>query len=127
GKMGLGLGTQVRRSGGRTVVVGRDCRESSTRFRDALCKGLAATGVGAVDVGVVPTPLVYFAANTLPVDGLAMITGSHNPPEYNGFKIGAGKTTFHGSEIQALRQMIEKGDFEKGSPGNIHEFDIVTP
>ena len=68
-----------------------------------------------LDVGVVPTPLTYFAANTLPVDGLAMITGSHNPPEYNGFKIGAGKTTFHGDEIQALRKLIEARRLRAGA------------
>jgi phosphomannomutase/phosphoglucomutase len=80
-----------------------------------------------LDVGVVPTPLTYFAANTLPVDGLAMITGSHNPPEYNGFKVGHGKTTLHGHEIQALRQLIEARDFEVGPPWRASPFDIVTP
>src|SRR4051812_44392610 len=125
--LGRGLGTVVRRKGGRSVALGRDCRESSTRFRDAMAKGLTATGIDVVDIGVVPTPLTYFAANTLPVDGLAMITGSHNPPEYNGFKIGAGKTTFHGPEIQSLKALIEKGDFEKGLKGTVQEFDIVTP
>jgi phosphomannomutase/phosphoglucomutase len=126
-KLGLGLGTMVRRQGGSTVTVGRDCRESSTRFREALCQGLTATGVCVLDVGVVPTPLTYFAANTLPVDGLAMITGSHNPPEYNGFKMGVGKSTFHGQDVQALRRLIEKGDFERGPKGSIREFDIITP
>ncbi|HSP77845.1 MAG TPA: phosphomannomutase/phosphoglucomutase [Myxococcaceae bacterium] len=126
--LGQGLGTVVRRQGGRSLVVGRDCRESSTRFRDALCRGLTSTGLNVLDVGVVPTPLTYFAANTLPVDGLAMITGSHNPPEYNGFKIGAGKTTFHGPEIQALRQLIEARDFERSAtPGTVSPFDIHTP
>jgi phosphomannomutase / phosphoglucomutase len=126
--LGQGLGTVVRRKGGRTVVVGRDCRESSTRFRDALCKGLTSTGLDVLDVGVVPTPLTYFAANTLPVEGLAMITGSHNPPEYNGFKIGAGKTTFHGPEIQELRRLIEARDFERAErPGEVTPYDIITP
>jgi phosphomannomutase/phosphoglucomutase len=126
--LGKGLGTIVRRQGGRSIVVGRDCRESSTRFRDALCQGLTSTGLNVWDVGVVPTPLTYFAANTLPVDGLAMITGSHNPPEYNGFKIGAGKTTFHGPEIQALRRLIEANDFERSAtPGTMSTFDIITP
>ena len=126
--LGKGLGTVVRRKGGRSIVVGRDCRESSTRFRDALCRGLTSTGLNVFDVGVVPTPLTYFAANTLPVDGLAMITGSHNPPEYNGFKIGAGKTTFHGHEIQALRKLIEARDFEtSATPGVVSPFDIHTP
>ncbi|WNG40319.1 phosphomannomutase/phosphoglucomutase [Archangium violaceum] len=126
--LGKGLGTVVRRKGGRSIVVGRDCRESSTRFRDALCRGLTSTGLNVLDVGVVPTPLTYFAANTLPVDGLAMITGSHNPPEYNGFKIGAGKTTFHGPEIQALRKLIEARDFEQSPlPGSVTPYDIHTP
>lgn len=125
--LGRGLGTVVKRKGGRSIVVGRDCRESSTRFREALCKGLTSTGLNVMDVGVVPTPLTYFAAHTLPVDGLAMITGSHNPPEYNGFKIGAGKSTFHGGEIQDLRRLIEAGDFEKDVPGTVAPFDIITP
>ena len=125
-KLGLGLGTTLRRAGGRSLVVGRDCRESSPRFRDALARGLMATGCEVIDVGVVPTPLVYFAANTLPVEGLAMITGSHNPAAYNGFKMGLGKSTFHGPEIQALRRLIEAGDFERGR-GGLREWDIVTP
>ena len=83
--------------------------------------------MNVIDVGVVPTPIVYYAANTLPVDGLAMITGSHNPPEYNGFKMGVGKTTFYGETIQELRKLIEKGDFEKGTPGTVSHFDAVTP
>src|SRR5262252_341062 len=126
-KLGRGLGTIVRRQGGRWIVVGRDCRESSTRFREAICSGITSTGLHVMDVGIVPTPVTYFAANTLPVDGLAMITGSHNPPEYNGFKVGCGKTTFHGSEIQELRQLIEAGDFERGSGGKVIQFDVVTP
>jgi len=125
--LGRGLGTVIRRKGGHSATVGRDCRESSPRFRDALSAGLCATGLDVLDVGVVPTPLTYFAANTLPVDGLAMITGSHNPPEYNGFKVGHGKTTLHGHEIQELRHLMEAGDFETGRPGKVTPFDIVTP
>ena len=126
--LGKGLGTLCRRAHGDWMVVGRDCRESSTRFRDALCRGITSTGVSVRDIGVVPTPLTYFAANTLPVDGLAMITGSHNPPEYNGFKTGLGKTTFHGAEIQALRRLIEARDFVVAkTPGRVEPFDIVTP
>jgi phosphomannomutase/phosphoglucomutase len=126
-QLGLGLGTTVRRKGGKNVVLGRDCRESSDRFREAMIRGLTSTGANVIDIGVVPTPLTYFAANTLPEsDALAMITGSHNPKEYNGFKMGVGKTTFHGHEIQALRELIEKGDFEKGK-GEVRSHDIVTP
>ena len=127
-RLGRGLGTLVARARGRTVVVGRDCRESSPRLRDALCRGLTATGLDVLDVGVVPTPLVYFAAHTLPVDGLAMITASHNPPEYNGLKAGVGRSTFQGEEIQALRRLVEAGDFVQGArPGTVSPFDIVTP
>ncbi|MGQ0504000.1 MAG: phosphomannomutase/phosphoglucomutase [Myxococcaceae bacterium] len=127
-KLGKGLGTVIRRKGGMSLALGRDCRESSTVFREALAKGLTSTGLNVLDIGVVPTPLTYFAANTLPVDGLAMITGSHNPPEYNGFKIGAGKTTFHGHEIQELRKLIEASDYEVAkTPGTLNEFDIITP
>jgi phosphomannomutase/phosphoglucomutase len=126
-KLGKGLGTMISKKGGHAIAVGRDCRESSTRFRDFLCKGLTSTGLNVLDVGVVPTPLTYFAANTLPVDGLAMITGSHNPPEYNGFKIGAGKTTFHGPEIQELKSIILENRFVTGRTGKVEEFDIITP
>jgi phosphomannomutase/phosphoglucomutase len=76
----------------------------------------------------VPTPIVYYAANTLGTDGLAMITGSHNPPEYNGFKMGVGKTTFYGETIQQLRKLIETNDLEKSDRlGTVREFDAVTP
>src|SRR5262245_57322777 len=99
--VGRGFATMLRRKGGKRIVLGRDCRTSSTIFDHILRKNLNESGIDVVDIGVVPTPLTYFAANTLPnIDGLWMITGSHNPPEYNGFKIGLGKTTLHGSEIQ---------------------------
>lgn len=126
--LGRGLATMVKRAGGSTVVVGRDARLSGQRFRDAFIKGATSTGIHVIDVGIVPTPIVYFAANTLPVEGLAMITGSHNPPEYNGFKMGVGKTTFYGETIQELRKLIERGDFEKSDrPGTVSDFDAVTP
>jgi phosphomannomutase/phosphoglucomutase len=127
--LGRGLGTLARKAvTGRAPVlaVGRDARESSVIFRDALSRGLNATGCDVIDVGLVPTPLCYFAANTLPVDGSAMITGSHNPPEYNGFKVGLGKTTFHGGEIQELRKLIESGDFATGT-GRCSVHDITSP
>jgi phosphomannomutase/phosphoglucomutase len=126
--LGRGLATMVKRAGGTTLVVGRDARTSGPRFNAAFLKGATSTGIHVIDVGVVPTPIVYFAANTLPVDGLACITGSHNPPEYNGFKMGVGKTTFYGETIQELRKLIEKGDFETSDrPGNVSTFDAITP
>jgi phosphomannomutase/phosphoglucomutase len=126
--LGKGLGTLCARAGGKSLVVGRDCRLHSTRLRDAFLKGVSSTGIHAVDVGIVPTPVVYYAANTLPVDGLAVITGSHNPAEYNGFKVGLGKTTIYGDDIQRLRKLIEAKDFTRGTtPGRVMGFDAVTP
>jgi phosphomannomutase/phosphoglucomutase len=125
--IGKALGTKVRAAGGKTVVVGRDCRESGERFNRQLVAALRSTGCDVVDLGVVPTPLVYFAAYTLPgIDGSCQITGSHNPPEYNGLKLGLGKSTFHGEEIQELRRIIEQGEFASGA-GSVRSHDIVTP
>ncbi len=125
-RVGQALGTRVRRSGGRTVVVGRDCRTSGERFARRMFAGLLSTGCDVLDLGVVPTPLTYFAAQTLPVDGLCMITGSHNPPEYNGLKVGVGKTTIYGPEIQELYRLAASGAFERGS-GKVTAHDVVTP
>jgi phosphomannomutase / phosphoglucomutase len=108
------LGTMVRDAGGSRVVVGRDCRTSGPRFAARAIAGLNATGVDVVDLGIVPTPLTYFAARTLDVHGLCMITGSHNPPEYNGLKIAVGDTTLHGEGVQKLRQRVESGRFASG-------------
>ncbi len=125
--IGKALGTKVRAAGGRNVVVGRDCRESGERFNRQLVAALRSTGCDVVDLGVVPTPLVYFAAYTLPgVDGSCQITGSHNPPEYNGLKLGLGKSTFHGDEIQELRRVIERGEFATGQ-GGYRTHDVVAP
>ncbi len=127
-KLGKGLATMVKRKGGRTIVVGRDARISSPKYNDLFIRGATSTGIHVIDVGVVPTPCVYFAANTLPVEGLAMITGSHNPSEYNGFKMGTGNTTFYGETIQELRKMIEASDYETSDrKGNVTLFDVVTP
>src|SRR5512138_3576431 len=100
-----GFGTMVRRAGGSRVVVGRDCRLSSGRFADGVTSALHATGVDVIDLGVVPTPLTYFAAATLAVHGFCMITASHNPPQYNGLKVGVGKAPLHGRGIQELRRV----------------------
>jgi phosphomannomutase / phosphoglucomutase len=126
--LGKGLATMVKRAGGTAIVVGRDARESGPRFSNLFIRGVTSTGIDVVDVGIVPTPVVYYAANSLPVDGLAVITGSHNPSEYNGFKMGVGKTTFYGETIQKLRTMIEANDFESSNKkGTVSSFDAVTP
>jgi len=125
GLIARGFARMVRDAGGRRVVLGRDCRTSSTVFRGVFRDALNASGIDVVDVGVVPTPLTYFGAHVLDVDGLVMITGSHNPPEYNGFKIGVGRTTLHGDEIQRLLGIVQRGDFVEGS-GTTEEIDLVS-
>src|SRR6202165_4955792 len=124
-QLGLGLGTYLQRKAGRKSNVGRDCRLSSTRLRDALLKGLLASGCDVTDIGVVPTPLLYYSAQQLKADGAIMITGSHNPPEYNGFKTVCGQSTLHGETIQDVRQIIEAQDFERGE-GSETTADVVT-
>jgi phosphomannomutase / phosphoglucomutase len=124
--VGKALGTRIREAGGRRAAVGRDARLSGPAFARAMISALRSTGVDVLDLGVVPTPLTYFAAHTAGVDGICMITGSHNPPEYNGLKIGLGSATFHGEEIQALRRLAESGPFATGS-GSVAPYDVVTP
>lgn len=126
-QLGRGLGTYIRRhSGGHVVSVGRDCRLSSTRLRDALVAGLLAAGCDVTDIGVVPTPVLYYSRQHLKTNGAVMITGSHNPPEYNGFKSMSGDDTLHGDTIQDVRKLIERGDFETGA-GKLRTLDLVTP
>lgn len=126
GLVARALGTKVREAGGSRVVVGRDARLSGPAFHRAAVAGLLATGCDVVDLGMVPTPLTYFAAQTLDVQGLCMITGSHNPPEYNGMKIGVGKTTLYGEAIQEILRTVQAGRFATGQ-GQVTAHDIVTP
>lgn len=122
-KLGRAIGSYVKRKGGKTLTVGRDCRISSDRIRQSLIDALLSTGVNVIDIGLVPTPLLYFSVFELNSDGGIMITGSHNPPEHNGFKICVGKTTIHGEEIQYLKQIIQKDSYESGK-GTLSEKDI---
>ena len=124
-QLGLGLGSYLRRHSGSKINVGRDCRLSSTRLRDALVKGLLAAGCDVTDIGVVPTPVLYYSAQQLIADGAIMITGSHNPSEYNGFKTVCGSGTLHGETIQEVRRLIERQDFERGA-GKSATADVVN-
>jgi len=112
--IGKAFGSRVIKGGGKTVAVGRDIRLTGESLTASLSKGLLSTGCDIVDVGQVPTPLLYFAHYHLEVDAGIMITGSHNPPEYNGFKLLINKQSVHGEAIQSLMQDILKGEFAKG-------------
>jgi len=122
--LGRAHGSRIVRDGGRAVVVGRDVRTHSPRLAADLAAGLAGTGLTVVDVGVVPTPVLYFAVHHLDADGGVMVTGSHNPPEFNGFKLLAGKEAIHGDAIAGLRRRIEAGDYVEGE-GRIRRQDVV--
>lgn len=112
--LGRAFGTLARRRGARAIAVGHDGRHSSPMLAEALTGGLAACGLGVRSVGLGPTPMLYFAAHTLDVDGGVMVTGSHNPPEYNGFKLTLMKAPFFGEDIQELGRLTAAADYETG-------------
>ena len=109
-QIGRGIGTYIRRNNGKTLTVGYDMRISSVPFRDSLIQGLNSTGCDVIDIGMVPTPVAYFSLHHLKPDGGVMITGSHNPPEFNGFKISSGVHSLYGEHIQELRKIINRND-----------------
>jgi len=122
--IGKGFGTYAAREGGKSLMVGRDCRLSSLSFRDALVEGLLSAGMDVVDVGICPTPLLYFSILRFGADGGVMVTGSHNPPEFNGFKLCVGPATLYGDKIREIRRIIERGDFVSGK-GKESRRDVV--
>jgi len=124
--LGRGYATLLHRAGKKTITLGRDCRLSSDRLRDRLVEGLLSGCINVVDIGVVPTPLLYFSVLSWKMDGGAMITGSHNAAEYNGFKLGVGATTIYGAEIQRLRDIIERQDFvTTGGKGTLSQRPVI--
>jgi len=125
-ELGLSIGTYLKEKGAKRISVGRDCRLSSPELHDALIKGLTETGMDIVDIGMVPTPLLYFSIHHLKLDGGVQITGSHNPPEDNGFKINLGTGTVYGEEIQKIREISEAGIFQNGQ-GKVEDIEVVTP
>ncbi len=125
-QIGLSFATYMSRRGKRKVALGRDGRLSSPRFRDPLVKGMTAGGLEVIDLGVCPTPVFYFSLYHLEREGGMMITGSHNPPDFNGFKVCLGKDTLFGEEIQSLRKIIESGDFASGA-GSLSTYEIIPP
>lgn len=116
--LGRAFGTTVRRKGLTEVLVGMDNRYSSPRLKKALSSGLLSSGCNVIDIGMLVTPIFYYARVKYGIEAGVMITGSHNPSEDNGFKIALGPATIHGAEIQALRKLIEEEDFTSGQ-GNV--------
>jgi phosphomannomutase len=122
--IGRGFGTRVRRAGGTRVAVGYDGRNTSVELEAALVAGLTASGVDVVRIGMGPTPMLYYAEATLEVDGGIQITGSHNPAEYNGFKMVLQHRPFFGADIQDLARLAADGDWETGA-GSVDTADIM--
>ena len=125
--IGQAFGSQMRDLSETEVVIGRDGRLSGPQLIEALSKGLLSTGINVIDLGMVATPMVYFATNqtlgaSQPKSGI-MITGSHNPPNYNGFKMVLGGSAIYGDQIQGLRKQIEREDFRQGV-GKLSTFNI---
>jgi phosphomannomutase/phosphoglucomutase len=112
--LGQALGTYLGSQSCQSLTLGRDCRLSSERLMEQLSSGLQSTGLRVIDIGVCPTPVLYFSLHHLDPDAGVMITGSHNPPEYNGFKVALGSLTIYGEEIQKVRKIAESGEFRTG-------------
>ena len=126
--IGRGFATLLRRAGGHRVAVGRDGRVSSPELEAALVEGLTASGCDVVRIGLGPTPMLYYAEATLEVDGGIQITGSHNPGNYNGFKMVFQHLPFFGEDIQKLGRMAAEGDWESvepGDEGSVSDYDIL--
>lgn len=122
--IGRSFGAFVSRVGGSRVVVGRDGRLSSPDLSMALIEGLIASGMAVTDIGVGPTPMLYFCATVDEMDGAVMVTGSHNPANYNGFKMMLGRKPFFGPQIQDLGRLAAEGQLIETSPGSVTKKDI---
>ena len=122
--LGSSIGTFFARNGARRIAIGYDARKSSPGFSDILTRGFNECGIDVVLIGMVPTPVLYHTVFTKDVDGGVMITGSHNPPDHNGFKICLGKATLFGSQIQEIKDIALSGAFERGE-GSVESIEVL--
>ena len=122
--LGKAFGSTALAEGEKAVAVGRDGRLSGPSLAAALIRGLVASGIEVIDTGMVTTPLLYFAAHTLCTSGI-QVTGSHNPKDYNGFKMVMGGRAIYGEEIQALRRMMEAENWTLQAGGSVHTVDVL--
>ncbi len=124
--LGRGIGTYLARQGNTHLAVGKDCRVTADSYTRRLIAGLVSTGCRVADIGMCPTPVAYFAIRHLKTQGCVMVTASHNPPEYNGFKICSGVDSVYGEQIQEIRRIIDGKDFEQGG-GSVEAYEILPP
>jgi phosphomannomutase / phosphoglucomutase len=125
--LGKVYGTMIAERGGARVTVGRDCRATSDCYAQAIIAGLTSTGLQVYDIGVCPTPLLYFSLFHLDVDGGIHVTASHNPSEYNGFKLCMGKDTLYGQQIQNVLAKMVQNEFQERAGGRMERYEIVAP
>lgn len=123
--LGKGIGSYFRTNNRKEVALGRDCRLSSPRFSEALSTGLLSTGCRITDLGIIPTPLLYFTMYTKNMEAGIIITGSHNPPDYNGFKVMVGKETLYGEAIQDILKIIQGQAFVEEEESSVKKYDII--
>jgi phosphomannomutase / phosphoglucomutase len=123
-QLGKAIGAYARRQQVKTMTAGRDCRLSSETYLNAITEGIRSTGIDVIDVGLCATGMLYYSIRHLDTEGGVMVTGSHNPPEFNGFKICIGPDTIYGEEIQELRKIMEKAEYPTGN-GRISRQDIA--
>jgi phosphomannomutase/phosphoglucomutase len=123
--LGKAFGTFIKRSGGQEVALSGDVRLSTPDLIQQFKEGVLSTGVDIINIGIVPTPVNYYSMFKLDVAGAVQITGSHNPPEFNGFKMSRNKKSVFGESIQNLREVIESEDFEKGE-GDEASYNILN-
>ncbi len=122
--LGKSIGTFFSKNGAKRIAIGYDARVSSPVFCRLLTKGFNESGCDVVLIGRVPTPVLYHTVYTKNVDGGVMITGSHNPPDHNGFKICLGKQTLFGSQIQEIKDIAFSGEFASGT-GSVEEIEVL--
>jgi phosphomannomutase / phosphoglucomutase len=120
-------GMNISQNGGKQVTVGRDCRATSDPYAEAVIAGLASTGLHVYDIGVCPTPLMYFSLFHLDADGGIQVTASHNPSEYNGFKLCLGKETLYGEQIQDIRTQMKENKVREKPRGKVERYEIIPP
>jgi phosphomannomutase/phosphoglucomutase len=123
--IGKAFGTYLRRKNSKTSVIGGDARPSTYGFKKMFAKALQETGIDVIDIGILATPMLYYAIWKLKADGGVMITASHNPSEYNGIKLNLGMQSVYGEEIQKILRIIEAGEFESGD-GKFSEYKKIA-
>ena len=124
--IGKAYGSLLNKSNKKIVSVGRDCRLSSEKFSELFIEGIISTGCDVIDIGTCPTPVLYFSIQHLNLEGGAMVTASHNPPDYNGFKLMSGIDSIHSQGLQDVRIIIEENEFVTGN-GKVVKKDVITP